>query len=133
MLVCLAVISLVAIGGGLTFGDWSSRRAISDAGLVIDEGISLARANARRSGVPHLLVLNGHEIAVVDRVVNWARALPSRGSLDLSTGQEIDWQGRPAIAFFGDGSSSGGSITFRMPNYEITRRVNWLDGVVSEK
>lgn len=36
----------------------------------------------------------------------------------------------PAIAFFSDGTSSGGIVTLRSGAHSIQRRVDWLTGAV---
>lgn len=107
---------------------YRERRSFVETQAIVAEGISRARAAAITTGVPHTVLFGRGRISIVGGSAVWEKEIPKDTALSILSARELQIDGHPALAFFGDGTSSGASIELRVGRYEASRSISWIDG-----
>jgi general secretion pathway protein H len=127
VLVAMAIVSLATLGLSLAWPHWIETGATQRAMTELTSFIAATRDEAVSSSSPlavtydaasrRLIASNGHILA-----------LPGKAHLTL----EGNPNQSPRIAFFPDGSSSGGRVKISLADRNYTLRVDQLTGSLHE-
>jgi general secretion pathway protein H len=131
MLESLVVLALVALMAGM-----SSQLLRAPSGRLRLESATRAFCATLRATRSRAIGTNAETVVVVD-LYRKSYSSPVGGdgvfppeaviSLDIANNQRLS-EASGAIAFFPDGSSTGGDMTLQMPEARATIGVNWLTG-----
>ncbi|SED99985.1 type II secretion system protein H (GspH) [Rhizobiales bacterium GAS191] len=132
MMIVLSIVALVFASTGFVLSDLRVRRTLAQLEAQVDEALYLARADALRSGLPYRVVFSADRLSIQGPREVWAKPIPRGVEFAVTAARETSRDQEAAIAFFGDGASSGGRITLRQGDHQFSRSVSWLTGAIDE-
>ena len=126
LLVVLVVIALVSGLAATMFPGRTSAVELAAAARRITALAADARQQAQASGVPVTLTFDAERHALVSSAGDGREPLPDNAEIAISSMLPIE---TPAsIAFYPDGSSSGGAIALRSGERTTRISMGWLSG-----
>jgi general secretion pathway protein H len=132
----LATIAIIGLAIAIAMPYWpgrSSKLALQTTSRAMLAALRLTRASAIARGADLAVAIDTDRRTFESPVVPM-QSIPSDISILLTVAEpERTGRGGGAFRFFPDGSSTGGSVLFRLESSEQTVCVNWLTGEANEE
>lgn len=131
LLVCLALLALLAMVSLPRFAGGAQQARLSADGRVVASLLRAARetALARRENVQVVIALDARRVSVEATRSAFRLSAVERLAVESDRGRAVE--GEAVIAFQPDGGSSGGRIILEAGAARRVLRVDWLTGAVT--
>jgi general secretion pathway protein H len=127
-LIAIAILSIATVSVSFAFPGLRERSELRLATARLDDLLARAKDEALRSHQATVVRVDMAERRIGVPALDLWRKLPSEVDVSIlgaASGFRTD---EPMIAFFADGSSTGGVIELRLGAHKTVRRVAWLTG-----